>query len=120
MQEPNRIIQYLPPAVKAGRKPHSRAPLRLGPAPGLIIAILALVGSLSLHATRDDLPKEALALLLLALACAASAAGCVSGFGDHDNGCLPVRAQIFGVVVGTLDLIMTFTTLILLAALLKP
>lgn len=120
MDPPNRIVPYLSPAVKLVRLSRRRTPLYFGPGTGLLLATAALVASSSLHYKNDELSKHGLAIFLMAIACASSAAGCVVGFGNHDNGCLPIRTQILGGIIGLIDLVMAFATIILFAAMLKP
>jgi hypothetical protein len=112
----NRILPYLSSPVKVGRRPRSRKPIRFGPGAGLVLAIVAVIASTSLHYKKDELAMHGLAIFLMAIACICAAAGCVTGFGDHDNGYLPLRSQIFGGIVGLIDLVMAFTAIILFAA----
>jgi hypothetical protein len=117
----DRILPYLDPSTKRPRRPRSLSQIRFGPATGLVIAVIALIASTSLAAKQQqDLGMHFLAIALMSIACAASAAGCVVGFGNHDNGYLPIRKQIFGGIVGLIDLVMAFATIILFAAMLKP
>ena len=106
--------------MKAGRQSRLRTPLRFGPGTGLLLAIVAFTASTSLHYEYHELPTRGLAILLMAVACVSSSAGCVVGFGNHDNGYLPVRTQIFGGIVGLIDMVIAFATIILFAAMLKP
>jgi hypothetical protein len=117
----NRIIPYLSRPVKpelGRRRRFKQEQLQFGPGTGLVIAIVSLVLSTKLAAQRGDVGLHIAAILLMAAACASSAAGCVVGFGNHDNGYLPVRKQIFGGIVGLIDLVLTFTTVIAFAGLL--
>lgn len=117
--DPNdRILPYLSPPAKKRRRPRLQQPLRFGPGIGLLIAIVSLILSSSVAGQHGDIGFHLLAILLMAIACAASAAGCVVGFGNHDNGYLPIRTQIFGGIVGLIDLVMTFVTVLAFAGLL--
>jgi hypothetical protein len=69
-------------------------------------------------ANSDIVTVDPARVLLAAIACASSAAGCVVGFGNHDDGYLPVRTQIFGGIVGLIDLVVAFAAVLMLSGLL--
>ena len=114
----NRILSYLPSSASARPRQLKRDPIYFGPGTGLVLSVLGLVIAARLSAHQQDLALHLLALFAVGLSCASAATGCVVGFGNHDNGSLSVRRQIFDGLIGLVDLILAFTAILTFAGLL--